>query len=149
MQHLLRGLSSTGCFLPGLLVAGANHTVISDSRCRHGPPPLGIPEREPLAAPATSEGTTEEDIAMEHHLLLLSLPAREHTCPAVATAKLSGQCPHTQSLSFPRNLQLGAACAAPPVEAKWVEVLPACSTGGGGKPPMLSLTARVGMARHH
>ena len=36
--------------------------------------PLGVPKQAPLAAPVTSEGTTEKDIVTEHHLLLLSLP---------------------------------------------------------------------------
>ena len=71
---------------------GQTATVIPDSRGGHGPPPLGIPEKKSLAVPTTSEGTTEKDIAMEHHLLLLLLPW-EHTCPAAATAKHSGQCP--------------------------------------------------------
>ena len=52
--------------------------VISDSRGGHGPPPLGIPEQKPLAAPTNSEGTTEEDVVTEHHLLLLSFHW-EHT----------------------------------------------------------------------
>ena len=93
MQHLLRGLSGTGCFLCGLQVLGQTPAVISDSRGWHGPPPpLGIPEQKSFAAPTTSEGTTEKDIVIEHHLLLLLLPW-EHTQPAVATAKHSGQCP--------------------------------------------------------
>ena len=71
---------------------GHTATVIPDSRGGHGPPPLGIPEQKSLAAPATSEGTTEKDIVTEHHLLLLLLPW-EHTRPAAATAKNSGQCP--------------------------------------------------------
>ena len=53
---------------------GQTPAVIPDSRGGHGPPPLGIPEQKSLAAPTTSEGTIEKDIAMEHHLLLLSLP---------------------------------------------------------------------------
>ena len=51
--------------------------------------PLGIPEQKSLAAPTTSEGTKEKHIAMEYHLLLLSL-AWEHTCLAAATDKFSG-----------------------------------------------------------
>ena len=57
---------------------GQTTTVISDSRGGCGPPPLGISEQKSLAAPITSEGTTEKDIEKEHHLLLLSLPW-EHT----------------------------------------------------------------------
>ena len=60
----------------------------------HSPPTLGIPEQEVLAAPTTSQGTTEEDIAIEHHQLFLSLHW-EHTCPTASTAECSGQCPHT------------------------------------------------------
>ena len=41
---------------------GETTVVITDSRGGHGPPPLGSPEQEPLAAPNTSEGTTEEDV---------------------------------------------------------------------------------------
>ena len=85
---------------------------------------------------------------MEYHLWLLSLPW-EHTCPAAATAKCSGQCPDTRSLSLPRNLHLRAAGAAPPMGAKQDEVLLAWSTEGEGKSPQLSLTPKVGMACHH
>ena len=53
---------------------------------------LGIPEQKSLAAPTTSEGTTEKDIETEQHLLFLSLHW-EHTCPVAATAKCSGQFP--------------------------------------------------------
>ena len=92
MQHLLCRLSRTGCFLHGLQVVGQTTAVISDSKGGHGPLPLGIPEQESCVVPTTSEGTTEEDTATEHHQLLLSLPW-EHTSPAAATAKCSGQCP--------------------------------------------------------
>ena len=88
MQHLLSGLSGMGCFLYGLKVAARGTTkIISHSRGGRGPPPLGIPEQEPLAAPTTSEGTTEEDIMTEHHWLLLSL-SWEHTSPVAACQKL-------------------------------------------------------------
>ena len=50
---------------------GQTTAVITDSRGGHGPPPPGIPEQEPLRVPTTSESTAEEDIVMEHHLLLL------------------------------------------------------------------------------
>ena len=93
--------------------------------------PLGIPEQKSLAAPTTSEGTAEKGTMTEYHLLLLLLPWK-HTHPAVATAKHSGQCPDDCSLSHPRNLQLGATCAAPPVGAKQDEVLLALSTGAAG-----------------
>ena len=81
----------------GILLAwsedgGQTTTVIYDSRGGCSPPPLEIPEQERLAVPTTSEGTTEEDMATEYHLLLLSIPW-EHTCPAAATAECSGQCP--------------------------------------------------------
>ena len=71
---------------------GHTTAVISDSRGGHGPLPLWIPEQEPLAAPTTSEDTSEEDIVMECHLFLLSLPW-EHTGPTAATAKCSGHFP--------------------------------------------------------
>ena len=92
MQYLLCGLNRTGCFLHSLQVSGKTTAVITDSRGGHGPPPRGIPEGEPLAAPTTSEGTTEKDITMEHHLLLLSLPWKQ-TRLGAATAKGSWQCP--------------------------------------------------------
>ena len=66
--------------------------VIPDSRGEHGPMPLAISEQKSLAAPITSESITEKDTLTEHHLMLLSLPW-EHTCPAAATIKHSGQCP--------------------------------------------------------
>lgn len=73
---------------------GQTTVIISDSRGGHGPPPLGVCELAPLVAPVTSEGTTEEGIVTEHHLLLLLHPW-EHTRPAAATAKPLGHCPHT------------------------------------------------------
>ena len=79
MQHLLHELSTMGCFLCGLQVVGENHHSISDCRGGHSPPPLGVCEQ----APITSEGTTEEGIVTEHHLLLLSL-LWECTHPATA-----------------------------------------------------------------
>ena len=81
-------------------------------------PPLGVCEQAPPVAPVTSEFGKKEGTATEHHPLLLSLPW-EHTCPTAATAKCSGQIPDACSLSLPRTLQLGSACAAPPVWAKW------------------------------
>ena len=79
---------------------------------------------------------------MEHHLLLLLL-SWEHTHPAAASDKCYTQCPDASSLSLSRSLELGAACAAPPVGAKQYEVLLAWSIGGGGKPLQLSLAPKV------
>ena len=53
---------------------------------------LGVCEQAALAAAVTSEGTTEEGTVTEYHLLWLSNPW-DHTSPAAATAKYSGQCP--------------------------------------------------------
>ncbi len=64
---------------------GQATAVITDSRGGLGPLPLEVPEQAPLASSITSE----EGIAIEHYLLLLSLPW-ELTHPAVATAKCSG-----------------------------------------------------------
>ena len=64
---------------------GQTTTVITDSRDGHGLLPIGVPEQAPLVVPITSE----EGIAIEHKLLLLSLPW-ELTHTAVATAKCSG-----------------------------------------------------------
>ena len=86
MQHLLHGLSGTGCFLNGCRKQGQTTAVISDSRGGCGPLPVGIPEQKSLVAQTTSEGTTEKEIAMEHHLLLL-LILWEYTHPATATAQ--------------------------------------------------------------
>ena len=94
MWHLLCGLSGQGASRVVCKWQGQTTAVISDSKGGRGPLLLGIPEQESLAAPTTSEGTTEKDIVMEHHLLLLLLPW-EHTCLAAATAKCSGQCPGT------------------------------------------------------
>ena len=69
---------------------GKTTTAIIDSRDGHGSLPIGVPEQAPPAVPITSE----EGIAIKHKLLLLSLPW-EHTHPAAATAKHSGQYPHT------------------------------------------------------
>ena len=85
MQHLLRGLSETGCFMHGLQVAGQTTAVITNSRGGRGPLPLGVPEQAPPSFPITSE----EGTAIKHKLLLLLLPW-ELTHPAAATAKCSG-----------------------------------------------------------
>ena len=68
---------------------GQTTIVITDSRDGHDPLPLGVHEQAPLAAPVTSEDTTEEGFVTKHHLLLLSLPW-ELTHPATVTAKCSG-----------------------------------------------------------
>ena len=58
--------------------------VITEAGDNHGPLPLGVPEQAPPAVPITSE----EGIAIEHKLLLLSLPW-ELSHSAAATAKFS------------------------------------------------------------
>ena len=63
---------------------GQTSAFITDSRDGHGPLPLGVPEQAPPVVPITSE----EGIAIEHKLLLLSLPW-ELMHPAAATAKCS------------------------------------------------------------
>ena len=68
---------------------GQTTAVTSETRAGCGPLPLGVREQAPLAAPVTSEGTTEGGVVTEHHLLLLSLPW-ELTHPATTTAKYSG-----------------------------------------------------------
>ena len=75
----------------------------------------------------------KECTATKCHPLLLSL-LWEHTQPAAATAKRSGQHPDAQSLSLPKTLQLGTAGAEPPVCDKQDGVLLAWPTGGWGKP---------------
>ena len=64
---------------------GQATAVITDSRDGLGPLPLEVPEQAPLASSITSE----EGIAIEHYLLLLSLPW-ELTHPAAAIPKCSG-----------------------------------------------------------
>ena len=64
---------------------GQTAAVITNSRGGRELLPLEVPEQAPLVAPITSE----EGIAIEHYLLLLSLPW-ELTHPAAATAKCSG-----------------------------------------------------------
>ena len=76
-----------GRFFHDLQAVGANH----DSRGGHGLPLLGVHEQAPPVAPVTSEVSTEERIATEHNLSLLSLPW-ECTHPIAATAKCSGCC---------------------------------------------------------
>ena len=87
----------------------------------------------------------KEGTATKHHMLLLSL-AWEHVHTAAITTKCTGQLPVTWSLSIPRNLQLGAACAAPPVGARQDKLLLLWSAGGRGKLPQLSLILEVGVA---
>ena len=79
----------------------------------------------------------------EHHLLLLSI-FWEHTHPAIATAKHSGQCPHACSLSLPRILQLGENCAAPPMWVKWDGVLFVWSTCCRGQTTAVITNSRGG-----
>ena len=84
MQHLLCGLrQGASCVICSWL--GQTTTVITDSRGGRGPLSLGVPEEEALVAPITSE----KGIAIEHYLLLLSLPW-ELAHSAAATAKCSG-----------------------------------------------------------
>ena len=85
MQHLSCGLNETGCFIQGLQVAGQTTTVITDSRGSHVLLPIGVPEQAPSVVLITSE----EGIAIEDKLLLLSHPW-EFTHPAAATDKCSG-----------------------------------------------------------
>ena len=70
VQHLLCGLSETGCFMHGLQVVGQTTAVITDSRDGHGLLPLRVPEQAPPVVPITSE----EGLAVKHKPLLLSLP---------------------------------------------------------------------------
>ena len=48
---------------------GQTNAVISDYKGGRDLPPLGVVEEAPLVAPVNSEGTTEEGIATEYHLL--------------------------------------------------------------------------------
>ncbi len=70
--------------------------VVLEARGRHGLPPLGACEWALPTAPVTSgvgkKKKKKEGTATRHHTLLLS-PSWEHTCPAAATAKCSGQHP--------------------------------------------------------
>ena len=93
MQHLLWGLSRTRCFLHGLQEAGANHCSYLWLQRWECPAPLAVHEQTPLSAPFTSRVPQEEGTVTEHHLLVLSY-LWEHTRPAAATAKCSGQYPH-------------------------------------------------------
>ena len=68
---------------------GQTTAFISDFRGELGLSPLGIRDQAPLAVPISSEGNTEENVVIEHYLLLLSL-SWELTHPAAATAKCSG-----------------------------------------------------------
>ena len=74
-----------GCFKHGLQVARANHRSYHNSRDSHGPLPSGVPEQAPPEVPTTSE----QGIAIEHKLLLLSL-SWELRHPAASTAICSG-----------------------------------------------------------
>ena len=93
MQHPLLGLSGAGGFFHGTQVAGANHRSYLRLQRWMWPTTTRSCEQAPLVAPITSEGTTEEGILIEQHLLLLLLPW-EYTGPAAATSKHSRQCPH-------------------------------------------------------
>ena len=68
---------------------GQTTAVITDSRGGCDLLPLRVPEGAPLVASVSSEGTTEEDIVTEYHLLMHSLPW-ELTHPAAATATCPG-----------------------------------------------------------
>ena len=78
---------STSCMI--YRQQGQSPAAISDTRGGHGPPPLLVCEQAPPVVPVTSEDRKEEDTAIEHHPLLLSLPW-EHTHLAAATATCPG-----------------------------------------------------------
>ena len=100
--------------------------------------------------PQSSQGSAKkkEGTATKHDTLLPS-PPWKHNRPAAATAKCSGQCPDTWSLSLPKTLQLGEAGTASHAWAKRDRVLLAWSAGGRGKLLQLSLTPEVGVAHCH
>ena len=110
-----------------------------------GLPPLGACEWAPPEGLAKKQTNKQKGTTSKHYALLLSFPWKL-TCCAAATAKCSRQCPDTWFLSLPKTLQLGAAGVALPARAKWDRVLLEWSSGGGGKPPQLSLALEVGVA---
>ena len=56
MQHLLRGLSGTGCFLQGLQEVGANcHSYLWLQRGEWLATTLGVHEQTPVATQLTSK----------------------------------------------------------------------------------------------
>ena len=121
--------------------------VISKVRGRLGLPQLGACEWVPPAnsLPQGLAKRKKEGTATKHHILLCSLPW-EHSCPAAATAKCSGQHPDTWSLYLSKTLKLGAAGTAPLVCTKWDRMLLAWSAGSRGKHQQSSLFPEVGMA---
>ena len=110
MQHLLCGLSGQGVSCMVCRWQGQTTAIISDSRDGRGPPPLGTPEQKSLAAPTTSEGTTEKDIMTEHHLLLFSLPWNTPALllplpNAQGSAQMLHQCPFPGTCSQEQLVQ--------------------------------------------
>ena len=124
--------------------------VISEARGSCGLPSLGACEWAPPATPVISgwQKRKKEGIITKHRTWLLFLPW-EYTYLAAATAKRSGWCPDTWSLSLPKTLQLGATGAAPPAWAKWDRVFFAWSAGSRGKPRQSSLIPEMGVAHCH
>ena len=69
---------------------GQTKAVISDTRGRHGPPPLGVHEQALPAAPVTSEVHKEAGSATKHHLLLPPLPSGNTSPHAVPLPNAPG-----------------------------------------------------------
>ena len=115
MQHLLCGLSEMGCFLHGLQVEGQTTIVNTDYRDGHGPLPIGVPKQAPQIAPSTSEDGT----AIEHYLLLISLPWKL-TQPATAIAKCSGHL-----INLPRLIITSQGSATRVASGTFLQVLAA------------------------
>ena len=93
MQHLLWRLIRMRCFLNGLQEVGVeHHSYLWLQRWEWLTNTRG-PCTDTTCGPIHLKGTTEEGTMTEHHLLVLSHP-REHTLPAAAIAKCSGQYPH-------------------------------------------------------
>ena len=86
-------LSTMRCLLHDLQVAGRNHSSYLRNQRGCGLPPLGMCEQASPGAPVTSEVVKKKGTATKHHPCLVSHPW-EHTHPAAATAKVSGQRPH-------------------------------------------------------
>ena len=135
-----RGLSETWCFLCDLQATGTDLVVISEARGRHGLPPLGTCEWAPPAALVTS-GVSKKKRALQPS----KTPLGTHP-PCCCHCQKLWEVLRCLITVHSQNLQLGAACTATPVWAKWDEVFLAWSIGIREKPPQLSLTPEVDMA---
>ena len=93
---------------------GWTTAVILDTRGGHGPPPLGVCEQVPPAAPVTSEMGTEEGTANRAPFVVALTLLGTHLPCCCHCQMLWAMPTPAESLSLPKALQLIAPCITCP-----------------------------------